>query len=224
MKTRYPHILMLALLSSFLLGSCKTFNLADIPNEPSQSEKLPPLVPEFDKHSFGPLYADVYEIPARVLTGTANVNTIVNGLAQSYTISEDTKRIYQRFLLKNICERVGESKGFAVCRMGIRSKGIKQPIFPIISVLTFGIPNLFGMKYATFRDELEVIVDVYNHDDKVIASYSGMGEGEADARLYKGYTKRDAKRTAHALAFTKAMEEIQDQMIVDRSKIIEILN
>lgn len=222
MKNSYTLILA-ASLAILLCQSCQTFNLTAVPRGTPAVEKLPPLEPQFDKASFGPNYADLYGIPSTILRGgIPDAATVTDYIGESLTVAEDTKRIYNRAILNNICESVGETEGYAVCRMGIRSKGITNPLNPVVSILTLGIANIFGYKYATFRDELEIVVDVYNLDNKVIGSFSGFGTGEADVKK-KAYTVKDAKRMAHARAFSNAMEEIQEKMVSNRDKLIVAL-
>ena len=119
---------------------------------------------------------------------------------------------------------MGETAGYAICRRGIRSKGITTYVNPTVSILTLGIANLFGYTYATYRDELEVVIDIYNLNDKMIGSYNAMGYGEAKVRLYKGYSQNDAKRLAHARAFTDSMHNIKDQIMRDQNSLAGLLS
>lgn len=107
--------------------------------------------------------------------------------------------------------------------MGIRSKGITTYVNPVVSFLTLGIANLFGYTYATYRDELEVVVDIYDLNDKMIGSYNAMGYGEAKVRLYKGYSGNNARRLAHARAFTDSMNNIKDQIIDSHTQLSTLL-
>lgn len=215
------HILLLSLLSGLLLlNSCKSFSLAQLENGRKSTTKIPPLQPKFDLESFGPTYKDLYDIPGAIISGGVNPNVIVNNVTGTLTSAEDTKRLYQKYILRNICENVGETAGYATCRMGIRSRGVESWVNPALSILTLGIANLFGMKYATYEDNLEIYVDIENLNNAIIASYVGHGRGLAKAQPYKGYTVRDAKRMAHARAFKEAMDEIQEQIEVDSKKIL----
>ncbi len=216
MKNYY---LLLLALSVLLISSCKTFNLSQLERTHSNTAKIPPLEPLFDLSSFGPTYKDLYDIPSSVVNGGLNPGSIVDNMTQTLTSAEDTKRIYESTILRNICESVGETQGYAVCKMGIRSRGIESWVNPLVSVLTLGIANLFGYKYATYEDNLEIYVDIQNLDRQVVASYTGAGTGKAKAQAYKGYTVRGAKRMAHANAFKAAMSDIQSQIARDHQKI-----
>lgn len=198
----------LLLFAISILSACKSFNLSSIPEVSTLDHRIPPLQAEFDTRSFGPDYADLYNIPTAIISGASVKNTainVVNNATETFTAAEDTKRIFQRALIDNVCESVGETRGYAVCRMGMRTKGIKSYINPTISVLTLGIANLFGYKYATYKDEIEVVIDIYNLNNEMIGSFTGLGVGEADARMYKGLHPKSARRMAHARAFTDAM-------------------
>lgn len=196
-----------------LLSSCKTFELSSLSRGLDMEQKLPPLEPDFDVVSFGPDYQDLYSIPNIIVSGRLpDVRSVVNKATLSMTIAEDTKRIYDRTIIDRITRSVGETKGYIVCRLGMRTRSFKSNVNPIVSGLTLGILNVFGYKAATYRDEMEIIVDVYDLNDNVVGSFSALGIGEADVRMYKGYNVPNAKRTAHALAFTNAMEEISLKM------------
>ena len=221
----FSKLILVAILAIFLGQSCQTFNLTHVPKGTPAEEKLPPLEPDFDIASFGPNYADLYAAPARILRGTqGRAATVAESIGHTFTVAEDTKRIFAKELLNNICERVGESQGYAVCRMGSTSKGITNHLNPFVSVVTLGIANLFGYKYATYRDELEIIVDVYNLENKVVGSFSGFGVGEADVKIKDGYTRPSAQRMAHARAFVNAMQEIKEQMVSHKTELIVALN
>lgn len=214
-------LLVISLTLSF--QSCKTFNLSQVPNGESSLTKIPPLEPEFDLKSFGVTYKDIYDIPGAIISGGINPEGIVSNVTQSLTSAEDTKRIYQTFILRNICESVGETQGTAVCRMGVRSRGIESWVNPFVSVLTLGIANLFGYTYSNYEDNLEIYVDIKNNKGDVVGSYTGIGQGFAKAKAYKGYSVKGARRMAHARAFTAAMEDIQNQMERDSGKIVGVL-
>jgi len=223
MKKSY--ILLFSLCTSLLvLNSCRSFSLAQIENGEKSTAKIPPLEPQFDLESFGPTYKDLYDLPGAILSGGINPNTVVSNVTGTLTSAEDTKRLYQTYILRNICENVGETSGYATCRMGIRSRGIESWVNPAVSILTLGIANLFGMKYATYEDNLEIYVDIEDMNSNVVASYVGNGQGKAEAQPYKGYTVPDAKRMAHARAFKSAMDEIQEQIQEDSQKITSILS
>ena len=205
--------LLLFMLASLLLQSCKSFQLSSIPRATAMEEKLPPLEPDFDVVSFGSDYQDLYSIPNVMISGRLpSVQSVVNKATLSLTIAEDTKRIYDRTIIDRMCRGVGSSKGYIVCRLGMRSRSFTSNVNPIVSVLTLGVMNVFGYKAATYRDEMEIVVDVYDLNDEVIASFSALGVGEADMKMYNGYSGGNAKRMAHARAFTDAMESISEKM------------
>lgn len=196
-----------------LLSSCKTFQLSSIPRGTAMEEKLPPLEPDFDVSSFGPDYQDLYNIPNIIVSGRIpNVQNVVNKATLSLTIAEDTKRIYNRTIIDRMTRSVGETKGFIVCRLGMRTRSFDSNVNPIVSALTLGVMNIFGYKAATYRDEMEIIVDVYDLNNEIVGSFSALGVGKADVKLYNGYNVPSAKRTAHAKAFTNAMEIIAKKM------------
>ncbi|MDA8693195.1 hypothetical protein N9L92_03965 [Saprospiraceae bacterium] len=208
-----------------LMTSCQSLQFSSLRSSYSIDKKLPPLEPEFDTQSFALEYYDLYEIPSAVFSRSSRaVNKAVNNATTEYKIAEDTRRLFDSELIRNISENVGETAGYVVCRRGIRSKGITTYVNPTVSILTLGIANLFGYTYATHRDELEVVIDIYDLNDKIIGSYNAMGYGEAKVRLYKGYSSNDAKRLAHARAFTDSMNNIKDQIMEDQNSLAGLLS
>lgn len=216
-------IFFVALTLAISLASCKTFSVTDIGRTEDSTTKIPPLEPKFDLKSFGPTYKDLYDLPTAILTGGIDPVGVADNMTQTLTSAEDTKRIYQTCILRNICKSVGDTKGYAVCRMGIRSRGIESWVNPVVSVLTFGIANIFGYNFATYEDNLEIFIDIQDLDRNVVASYSGTGVGKAKSQAYKGYRRRVAKRLAHARAFKEAMKDIQVQIEIDGNEITTIL-
>lgn len=205
--------ILLFILITMLLSSCKSFQLSSIPRAAEMENKLPPLEPDFDVSSFGPDYQDLYNIPNILVSGRLpSTQSLVNKATLSFTIAEDTKRIYNRTIIDRMTRSVGPTKGYIVCRLGMRSRSFESRVNPIVSVLTLGVMNVFGYKAATYVDEMEIIVDVYDLNNEVIGSFSALGVGEADMKLYSGYSGNSAKRMAHARAFTDAMESIAEKM------------
>lgn len=212
--------ILLFLIITMLILSCKTFALSAIPRMIEMEEKLPPLQPDFGVASFGPDYQDLYNIPNIIVSGKLpNVQNVVNKATLSFTIAEDTKRIYNRTIVDRMTRSVGETKGYIVCRLGMRSRSFESNVNPIVSTLTLGVLNVFGYKAATYKDEMEIIVDVYDLNDNILGSFSALGVGTADMKLYIRYNGNSAKRMAHARAFTNAMNAISDKMLRELSAL-----
>lgn len=212
------------LLTLFVLcAACKTFDITSMRYGDHFSDKLPPLKPEFDSQSFGPQYPNIYDSAAMVLSGTLDPEHLLRNASIEQKISYDTKAIYTHEIMKNLSKKVGQTQGTAVCRRGFRSRGITTALNPVLSIITLGIVNLFGYPAAVHKDELELIVDIYDLNNNVVASFSGMGYGEAKEALYKGYNKSNARRKAHALAFKEALENIKIQIKESRIELSNAL-
>ncbi len=207
----------------FCLASCKSFHLSSIPEGRRLENRLPPLEPEFDTRSFGTHYVDIYGTAANVISGRYNLENELRERSNLKRTEIDTRKIYNREIIHNISESTGETKGIAVCRIGMRTRGITSYWNPVISIFTLGIANLFGYPASIYRDEIELIVDIYDMNDTIVGSYSDIGYGEAKMAMYHGYTKYDAKRLAHALAFKKALEGIKRQIKDDTEEITTLL-
>lgn len=206
-----------------ILSSCKSLNISNLHNGSILEQKLPPLEPDFDIDSFGPDYADLYDIPNIILRGGIEPENVVRNVTTEMTIAEDTRRLFDREVIFNISELTGKTKGYAVCRKGARSKGIKSYVHPTISIITLGLANLFGMTAVEYTDELEIIIDIYNLDNEIVGSYAGLGKGSAKMKMYTGYSKRGAKRMAHGRAFVQTLEDIKFQIREDHQKLVDLL-
>lgn len=208
------------LLAAMTMWSCKSYHLADVERGRPLTEKLPPLIPEFDGRAFRPGTGTVLQMARDVIVnGKPDIKGTANMLVQNERITRDSRQLFKSQFLDKICEPVGKSQGYAVCRLLSRSSQHKSWVNPIVSTFTLYLPNLFGYTYSTIEDNVELIVDVYNLDDEVVASYTGLGNGTAKVKMYKGYSLNSAKRMAHAQAFGLALEDIKQKMSRDIERI-----
>jgi len=208
---------------AIILSSCQSLRLANFESDYRLEQKLPPLEVDFDVLSFAPDYDDIYNIPNVILGGGINVENTVRNVTTELTISHDTKYIFEKEMRTNVSQSTGDLAGYAVCRKGMRSNGIKTVLHPLVSIFTLGVANLFGMPAAFYKDELEIMVEIYDNSNSLVGVYSGLGYGEAKQALYSGYTNRDAKRAAHAQAFIDAMTEVKEQIKEDSAILTEKL-
>lgn len=208
---------------TIIMSSCQSLRLANFDSDYQLEDRLPPLEVDFDVLSFAPDYEDIYNIPNVILRGGLDVENAVRNATTELTISHDTKYIFEKEIRTNVSERTGPIAGYAVCKKGLRSNGIKTVLHPLVSIFTLGVANLFGMPAAFYKDELEIMVEIYDNNNSLIGVYSGLGYGEAKQALYSGYTNRDAKRAAHAQAFIEAMTEVKAQIKEDSAILSEKL-
>lgn len=212
------------LLVSLTLFSCKSYHLTDVDRGRPLENKLPPLVPEFDSHAFRPGMGTALQITKDVIVhGKPNLEGTANMLIQNERVTRDSRQLFKSEFIDKVCEPVGKSQGYAVLRLLSRSSNHRTWVNPIVSTLTLMIPNLFGYTYTTYEDHVELVVDIYNLDDEVVASYAGQGAGNAKVRMYKGYSTASAKRMAHAKAYQKALDDIKRKIGSDVEEISSLL-
>jgi hypothetical protein len=177
--------------------------------------KIPKLKVDFDEKSFGPYFRPT-DIILDVVTGVPDLpQKYAHKLDTETQMGNDVQFIFSKELLGNICERRGGTKGVIYCRQVTRNGYIKNYWPPVISVVTLGVANLFGMKFKRQVFEVNIEVDIYDLDDNLVSTYSAVGAGEADVKAYTGYSEKGAQRTAFAFAFTDALQQIKDDMYED---------
>lgn len=205
-------------------GSCRSFTMGEFVTEKREGKKLPKLKVEFDKESFGP-YFNPYDVALDVITGRPD-------LAENYTrkirneksMANDVSLIFSRELINNVSTNKGPVAGYIYCTNRLKHSYIKSYWPPIISVVTLGIANLCGMKFKRLVYEVEIAVDIYDLNDNIITSYTGFGTGEADMKMYTGYSERNTQRAAFGLAFLESIQNVKKQMLEDQDLLLTALS
>ena len=214
-------ILLLIVFVSF--ASCRSFKLSDHYKNDRVVQKLPLLEADFDRESFGPHF-NPYEVAIDVITGQPDLpERYLTKVDIQTALANDVSVIYKRELLNNICERKGSYGGIAYCKMGTRNTYIKNYWPPVISVVTLGLANIAGMKFKRQVYEVEILVEILDNDNNHVATYTGLGKGEADVGFYNKYDNRNGHRTAFAIAFTNALAEIKHKMRSDHGELLASL-
>lgn len=202
-----------------LLLSCRPFSMSDYITEKNIGQKLPKLKVEFDKESFGP-YINPYDVALDVMQGRPDIaETYTRKVRNEKAMANDVSLIFSRELINNISTNKGPVAGYIYCSQRLRNAYIKNYWPPIISVVTLGIANICGMKFKRLVYEVEIEVDVYDLNDQIISNYIGFGKGEADMKMYTGYSERGTQRAAFSAAFLESVKSVKAQMSKDQEML-----
>lgn len=217
------------------MTSCATMKMSDLKPEPKINKLLPTLQTRVDMNSFESAYSLGRSTSSSVGTvsgqsQTNNNRTRVSGIGRSIsstTMSKDPRiqdaiTIFDRDVKDNITDPFGDSKGFILCKINASNK--KQDLgWAVLSGLTLMIPNIFGMPIGSYKITLDVDIEIYNNDEKLIARYNGTAKNKTYMAAYWGYGK-DAVRVANIMAFRDAMNQIKSQIENDFDNITLKLN
>lgn len=236
MRIKILKILTLALLSSFLISSCKTLKMSDLKPEPKNSRLLPTLETRIDLSSFESAYSlgstnsnSVGAANGQIRTSN-NGNTSLAGIGTSITnttMSKDVRiqdaiTIFDRDVKDNITDPFGDSKGFILCKINASNKKTKMG-WAVLSGFTLLIPNIFGMPIGAYKITLDVDIEIYNKDQRLIGRYNANASNKKYMAAYWGYGK-DVERVANIMAFRKVMNKIKIEIERDYDNLISKLD
>lgn len=192
-------LLPIALALVVCLTSCRSLKEDTLHSDYQNTELLPRLTCWIDQPSFENAYgASSYAVKA------SNDLTHPYGLTETpygkgvYEVNEDTK-LYAGDLRiqdakdilvyetnENIADPTTERAGNIVLRAGnIYCKNNYK--WAWLSGFTLGIFNAFGMPMATNTTELEVIVEIYDKRDNLVAQFNERGYAKVPMAAYHGY-------------------------------------
>ncbi len=145
---------------------------------------------------------------------------------------QDAITIFQREIEQNICEPPFDgAKGYAVCRIAGCNRTTNWGWY-VPTACTATISLLFGVPMLSQSVEVDVALDIYSKDEKLIGTYSGLGHDTAYATLYWGCNPLDVQfydsdssmsRTASARALQAALTDIKSQIQRDAPMLSRIL-
>lgn len=219
---RYYFVL---LVSSLLLGSCRTLKIQDFHQQAALTQPMPPLALKVHAESFlghfaGDLANDMladaamsrpgpwlpfpspYEVHSRIAEPMRDVFTVLGNE-----------------LTDNMLQPAGAPHGqirFKLLYYQSRTPGWG---WVIPSVFTLNIANLAGMPFLRYRIDLELQMEILDRNQRVVAQYRAPGNGKSTVAMYYGYTGREAYRKANLLALQDAMRAIRAKMEPDLSSL-----
>ncbi len=206
-----------------MLSSCRSVRLVEVNPHDKISELLPALYVEADVYSFEEALYTTYDSPMLATPYEYDPYGIPYQPIRAKNV-QNLITVYEQDVMTNVINPYGEKKGIIDCR--ITQSNIRGVFngFSALSMVTLGIPNLFGMPLSAGKAELEVEVSVYDLEDKLIGRYLARGKGKEYVGLYFGYYPDDAKLEATNEAFIEAMHDIKSQISADADRLNKELN
>jgi hypothetical protein len=86
------------------------------------------------------------------------------------------------------------------------------------------IPNLFGMPMAKIISTVDVDVEIYTNNDRLIARYNASGINKSYSALYYGYKYSSLGRISGIKAFRMAMNDVKLKIESDKERLLRELN
>lgn len=212
-----------------VLTSCRSLKEDTFHSEYFNTELLPRLTCWIDQPSFENVYgANSYAVKASNdltlpygLTETPYGKGVyeVNESTKLYTAEkriQDAKDIFVYDVNENITDPTTERAGNIVLRAGaIYCKNNYK--WSWLSGFTLGIFNAFGMPMATNTTELEVIVEIYDKRDNLVAQFNERGYAKVPMAAYHGYY--EFQRRAGDLALQDGLMKIKELILRDYQMI-----
>lgn len=129
---------------------------------------------------------------------------------------QDAADVFVNEVANNICDPTTRRQGNIVLRAGaIYNKNNYK--WSWLSGFTFGTLNLFGMPFCSNTTELEVIVEIYDARNNLVAKFNERGYAKEYMAFYHGYY--EFQRRAATLALQDGLMKIKE-LIEKDSQVI----
>jgi hypothetical protein len=199
---------------------CKTIEQEIFIPEYQNTTLLPRLTIWFDQPSFENAYgANSYSIkPSNDLETPYGLTETPYGKAV-YEVTEKTKlyvgdnriqdamNVFVTEVKSNICDISTRKSGNIVIRIG--NAYIKNNYkWSWLSGFTVGVLNACGMPMCSNRTELEIVVEIYDLRNNLVAKFNERGSSKQYMAAYYGY--REFERRAAVLALEDGLMKIKE--------------
>lgn len=182
--------IVIALVFIFFMG-CRTLNMAAFhPDYPTQ-RKLPGL--QINNH-ISQNYGYGY------------------GMYNGVYVHADADILCSRYVQDNLTQSDGDVYGYVEFKMVIGQSGLAGWGWYALSIGTLCVPNIFGMPLLAAKTQLEIEMDIYDSEKRLIGRFIGKGFGKAKVAFYYGYSAMSAPRVANVAAVSMALREINMQL------------
>jgi len=213
------------------ITSCASMKMTDLKPTPKNNQLLPTLEPRVDLSSFESAYTlgSTTSNSAGTVYGQTRTNqnrTSTIGIGSSTTTStsikdpriQDAITIFDRDVKDNITDPFNDTKGVILCKINASNPKVGYG-WSVLSGFTLMIPNLLGMPIGSYKMSLDVEVEIYNNNGKLIGRYNAQSKEKTYMALYWGYGK-DAARVANIKAFREALNIIKKEISNDYEKLV----
>ncbi len=228
--------LTLLLSLALVLGSCASMKLSELRPSNRNEALLPTLEPIVDMYTLESIYSMEY-ISDRSMTYTTDTYPVGLGISFNNQVYSRDRRVqdiltlFDREVKDNITNPFGEKRGYIVCKIAGGYTGAGGIGWTILSGLTMFIPNIFGMPLENLQTMLDVEVEIYDLNDKLIGRYNGQGYSKVWVAMFYGYStdifdeyQGSASRISNIRAFKQAMNVIKANIAKDHDVLSQKLN
>jgi hypothetical protein len=201
-----------------LVSSCASIKPTDFRPDNQGCIQLPALDPVMDAVSLESMYPDSY-----ISSDSGSSSDIYVSSVSRNRKAQDVRTLFEREVKDCITNPYGELKGYIVCKV---SSGYSRmnPAFTFWSTMTLGIPNLLGLPYAVAKTLIDLDVEIYTIDNRLIGRYNASGYDRSYSAYYYGYRLADVSRISGINAFKMAMNDIKSKIERDKNRLEMELN
>ena len=213
-------LILAAVISALCINACKSLENSTFHSDYQNISLLPRLTCWLDQPSFENAYgANSYAVKPSDdllhpygLTETPYGKGVfeINEKTQLYTAEkriQDACRIFVYDVNENICDPTTTRKGNIVLRAGsIYCKNNYK--WSWLSGFTLGIFNAMGMPMCSNTTEFEVIVEIYDLRDNLVAQFNERGYSKQYMSAYHGYY--EFQRKAGDMALQDGLMKIKE--------------
>lgn len=135
---------------------------------------------------------------------------------------EDVANIFLKEVNDNIADlsTAKNGKGYGTIALDINAAVCGEgSVWPVVSKLTLGTLNLFGMPYSYRSEQIDVSVCIYDAKGDLIKRYVTSAGDKVWVALYYGYDDDEALRLAAASALKQALAAIRQRIGIDAPEI-----
>lgn len=213
-----------------ILTSCRSLYISDLKPEGKISTQLPQLAPHINVSSL----ENVFGINHSTTQSFGTTNIFLGNITFTATSAtsnyrdpsiQDISVIFDRDVKNNICDISRDLKGYITCNITTGYTKVGGAGWTILSVWgTAFIGNLFGMPILRVKSGMEVEVQIFDSNKKLLGSYtSPYYQYKVPVALYHGYNVRNGKRKTAIMAFKSAMSDIKRQIQEDSFRLNSLL-
>ncbi|MFA6806232.1 MAG: hypothetical protein WCR29_02315 [Bacteroidales bacterium] len=216
----------LVIIIAFAFTGCKTIKPVDFQPDYQNANLLPRLSIWFDVPSFENAYgANSYSEDGSTSPESPYGKGVfeVDAKTKIYTAEkriQDASNLWVNDMNNNIMDPSGKRNGNIVLRIGNAYKKNNYK-WSWLSGFTVGVLNAFGMPMCSNKTELEVIVEIYDLRNNLVARYTERGTSNTYLAAYHGYYEFQRKAGQEALedGLIKVKELIQKDFAVINAKL-----
>ena len=213
---------------SFIFFSCKTLDITEA-STTTYVEKLPAMELLIDENSFSAVFPAVSYSNAYSFTnyGQYSSYTTTIGSHNSYgnQFVANFDKIFEKQMYDFVCESFGENKGKIVLKLVDGSFSNDGYALAYLSGYLLLIPNLFGMPFYTTSGSIKLRISIYNKNNDLIGKYeSELYSNKAKVGIGGYSSEKDANYSVTYDLFVKALNEIQQQIIEDTPRLLQLFD